>query len=188
MKRSVYAVAALFLAATVLHAEDAGHVTNEWFSITLPAGFAQFASQEQTSKAADGGDIKTTNWVSKAPTGEAVVVTVSRMPGKILDPEKLMASTRDSLIKSLNATLEAEEKVEGEMPATRLTFKSNSAAFLSSRLVVSEDRLYQVLYVGRSEEQRSAPATAQLFESFKVVAVPEAPATTTTTATTASAQ
>jgi hypothetical protein len=175
-------VAALFLVTVAVHAEDAGQVTNEFFSITLPAGFAQFASQQQTSKAADGGDITTTNWVSKAPTGEAVVVTVSKMPGKILDPEKLMASTRDSLIKSLNATLESEEKIEGEMPATRLTFKSNSAAFLSSRLVVSEDRLYQVLYVGRSEEQRSAPATAQVFESFKVVAAPETPAAPATTA------
>lgn len=175
MKKFIYAVVALLLTASVAMGDDAGQVTNEWFSITLPPGFAQFATQTQTSKASDGGDIETTNWVSKAPTGEAVVVTVSKMPGKILDPEKLMASTRDSLLKTLNATLEAEDKIEGDMPATRLTFKGG-AAFLTSRLVVNDDRLYQVLYVGRSEEQRSAPATAQLFESFKVVTAPAATA------------
>jgi len=169
MKKAILAV--LLLVAAAVNAQEPSRVENEFFSLTLPAGFTAFASQQQTVKGADGADIATTNWVSKAPTGEAAVVTVSKMSGKILDPEKLMASTRDSLLKSLNAKLENEQKIEGAMPATVLTFKSESAspAFLTSRLVVNNDKLVQLLYVGRSEEQRSGAAATQLFESFKIV-------------------
>lgn len=139
---------------------------NETFDIALPQGFGEFSKQTQTVKAGEG-TIEATNYIAKAPSGEAVVVTVSKMPGKILDPDKLISSTRDSLLKSLNATLESEEKLAGELPAVRLLFRSQGA-LMRSRLMVDEDRLIQVLYVGRSDEQRAAPAVAQLFESFSV--------------------
>ncbi len=88
------------------------------FTITLPAGFSPFAKQTQSVKTNDG-NVETTNWVSKAPTGEAVVVTVSKMPGKILDPTKMIGSTRDSLMKSLNATVESDDKLAGDLPPNR---------------------------------------------------------------------
>ena len=97
-----------------------------------------------------------------------VVVTVSKMPGHILDPNKLIDATRDSLLKSLKATLENEQDIEGERQQTILQFRSE-AAVLQSKLLVDDDRLYQVLYVGRSAEQRAAPAVAQLFSSFRVI-------------------
>lgn len=147
-------------------------VVNDAFTISLPSGYAEFAKQVQTSKA-PAGEIETTNWVSKAPTGEAVIVTSSRMPGKILDPQKLITSTRASLLKSLNATLEAEEPRPGELPSTRLLFRSD-AAWFRARFTVDDDRLYQLLYVGRSEEQRSAPAVAAMFDSFRVTAATDA--------------
>jgi hypothetical protein len=165
--RTTAVMAALVLGAAAFADEAATDVQNDAFSIRLPARFAAFTAQAQTAKAEEG-TIETTNWVSKAPTGEAVVVTVSKMPGKILDPDKLMTSTRETLLKSLNATLENEEKIAGDLPATNLTFRSASAAFLRSRLVVDGDRLVQVLYVGRSEEQRAANAVGQLFDSFKI--------------------
>ena len=146
-------------------------VSNESFGVTLPAGFTAFTEQKQTTKG-ENGDIATTTWISKFPTtGEAVVVTMSDMPGKILDPEKMMASTRDSLVASLKATVENEQKIDGDLA---FTFKSNGAnpAYLQSRLVVAEDRLYQILYVGRSEEQRAAQSVVELFSSFKIVAPP----------------
>lgn len=126
------------------------------FALTLPEGYAAFTSQTQTT-ASPEGPIETTTWVAKAPTNEAIVVTMSRMPGKILDPEKLIASTRESLMKSLGATSESDE-----------TFRSN-AAFFRSRFVVQDDRLFQLLYVGRSEEQRSNAVVSQLFDSFKLL-------------------
>ena len=152
----------------------AGPVETDAFSITLPEGFGEFTTQAQSSDSPEG-KIETTNWISKAPTGEAVVVTVSKMPGRIGDAEKAIAGARDSLLKSLNATLETEEKLEGEQPASNLLFKS-AGAFLRSQLLVDGERMVQVLYVGRSEEQRGGAAVGEMFASFRLAAAPETPA------------
>lgn len=140
--------------------------TNAPFVVTLPAGFAPFTKSTQTTEAKEGGKIETSNWVSKSTGGEAVIVSVSKMPGKILDPEKMMASTRDGLLKSLNATLDSEEKVAGDPPASRLLLHS-AAAWVRVRLIVSGDTLYQLVYVGHSAEQRDMPVVAEMFDSFK---------------------
>jgi hypothetical protein len=173
--RSTVVTLALTVVATAVFAAP---VQTDAFSITLPEGFGEFATQAQSADSPEG-KIETTNWISKAAaTGEAVVVTVSKMPGKIGDAEKAIAGARDSLLKSLNATLETEEKLEGEQRASNLLFKSNGA-FLRSQLVVDEDRMIQVLYVGRSEEQRGNAAVGELFSTFKLA---EPPAVTETTA------
>jgi hypothetical protein len=157
------AAAALMLAS----AAGADQITNEAFAINLPTGFGAFAKQAQPV-----GDkkIETTNWISKSPTGEAVVVTVSKLPGKILDPTKMMASTRDGLLKTLNATIDTDEKVAGDMPSELLTFH-NASAFLRSSLVVNHDRLVQLLYVGRSADQRALPGVTEMFNSFHITGV-----------------
>lgn len=173
LKTAVVGVAVFLSVAAVVLATD---VKNETFSVTLPAGFSDFA--KQSAKAADG--IETTTWVSKAPTNEAVVVSVSQMPKKILDPGALLDATRDSLLKSVKGTLDSEQKVDGAMPARVLAFHSGTAVFLRSRLVVDNDRLFNVLYVGRSVDQAMAPAVGQLFDSFQFAprpaAAPAAPA------------
>jgi hypothetical protein len=169
MKKTVLtAVAAILFAA----AATAGPVKTDAFSITLPEGFGEFASQGQKTDSPEG-KIETTNWISKAPTGEAVVVTVSMMPAPITDASKAMNGMRDSLLKSLNATLESEEKID-EGKAANLLFKS-AGAFLRSKLLVDGSRMIQVLYVGRSEEQRNAAPIGELFQSFSAAAA-EAPA------------
>jgi hypothetical protein len=140
----------------------------EPFRINLPDGYGAFTTQAQTI-ASEHGDIRATNWISRAPSGEAVVVTVSRMPARILDPDKLIVSTRDSLLKSLSATLELQDARAGDLPSARLLFRSDKAYF-QSELMVDGDRIFQVLYVGRSAEQRRAPAVGQMFASFGVVA------------------
>ncbi len=140
----------------------------EPFTVVLPEGYGAFTTQVQKADSPEG-QIETTNWISRAPSGEAVVVTMSRMPGPIENPEKMISSTRESLLKSLGATLETEEKREGDLPSSRLFFRSNAAVF-RSRFVVDNDRVYQLLYVGRSDEQRNQPAVAQLFESFQITA------------------
>lgn len=162
-------VAILFAAAT--YADDASSPNNE-FRLTLPPGYAAFTRQVQTTKSPEG-NIETTSWVSKAPTGEAIVVTMSAMPARILDPQKLITSTRTSLLANLGATLEAEEPRAGE-PSTHLQFRSK-AAFFRARLTVIDQRLYQLLYVGRSAEQRTAPAVGQIFESFRISNAPGNP-------------
>ena len=102
-----------------------------------------------------------------------MVVSVSKMPAKVVDTAKLLDSTRDSLLKSVNGTIENEQNVPGDAPARNLTFRSG-AAFLRARLAISGDRLYDVLYVGRSEDQRALPSIGQIFDSFQIAAPPAA--------------
>ncbi|HJQ35733.1 MAG TPA: hypothetical protein VKB93_01210 [Thermoanaerobaculia bacterium] len=137
------------------------------FAVTLPEGFGAFTKQVQTTKSPEG-DIETSNWIAKAPSGEAVIVTVSKMPGKVLDPQKLIEGTRTSLLKSVGATLETEEPRAGDVPSARLMFQG-SGAFFRARLSVIDDHFYQLLYMGRSAEQRTAPAVGQMFDSFQIV-------------------
>jgi len=168
--RSALAVAAVILAMAAI----AAPVKTDAFSITLPDGFGEFTKQEQKTDSPEG-KIDTTNWISKAPTGEAVVITVSMMPAPITDAEKAIAGMRDALLKSLNATLESEDKGE-------ILFKG-SGVFLRSKLLVDGNRMLQVLYVGRSEEQRSAAAVGEIFQSFHAAEKPAAePAATATPA------
>lgn len=152
-----FALMALALSASAQEAAPApAPAPAEPFTVTLPDGFAAFTKQSQTSESPDG-KIETTNWISKNTSGEAVVVTLSKMPGKILDGDKMISSTRESLMKSLNATAETDPNL----------FRGSGAVF-RSHYIVSEDRLFQLLYVGRSDEQRNAATVGQLFESFKL--------------------
>jgi hypothetical protein len=167
------AVAAAAVLSMMSFAAPAESVKTDAFTIVLPEGFGAFATQAQKAQSPEGM-IEATNWISKAPSGEAVVVTVSKMPGPIGDAQKAFAGTRDSLLKSLGATLESEAKVDGAHAATDLSFRS-AGAFLRSRMIVNGDKLYQVLYVGRSEEQRAVPAVAQMFESFAIASADAAP-------------
>ncbi|HEV7241646.1 MAG TPA: hypothetical protein VGQ36_20610 [Thermoanaerobaculia bacterium] len=171
MLRSALAIAAMTLSMAAM----AAPVKTNAFSITLPDGFGEFTKQDQKTDSPEG-KIETTNWISKAPTGEAVVITVSTMPAPITDADKAIAGMRDALLKSLSATLESENKGE-------LVFKG-SGAFLRSKLLVDGNRMLQVLYVGRSEEQRSAAGVGEIFQSFHVAEAPAAePASATTTPT-----
>jgi hypothetical protein len=168
IRRTVVATAAAVMAMTFAVGAMAQETSADPFTIALPAGFSAFAKQSQTVKTKDGKDETITNWVSKAPTGEAVVVTVSKMPGKILDPENMMSKTRDSVVKSLNATVESDDKLAGDVPSEQVLFYSGTNAFLRARLAVKDASLYQLLYVGRSADQRAAPAVEELFGSFKI--------------------
>jgi hypothetical protein len=98
------------------------------------------------------------------------------MPGKILDPAKMIAGTRDALLKSVGGEMESEEKLAGGMSGAGMLFHSK-AAFLRSRLIVDGDRLYQLLYVGRTAEQRTGANVAQMFDSFRISTPPVAQAT-----------
>jgi hypothetical protein len=144
-------------------AAHAAVVSTDYFTVTLPDAYA---APGQSSATQNG--IATSTWIAKAPTGEAVVITMSTMPAKIADPAKLIDSTRDSLLKSVKGTLDSEQPLTGPMPARDLLFRSGTA-FLRSRLIVSGDKLYQLLYVGRTQPERDAPAVGQMFDSFKVL-------------------
>ncbi|HEX3583826.1 MAG TPA: hypothetical protein VH087_18820 [Thermoanaerobaculia bacterium] len=173
MKHAAHTALALLASLLLAGAATAGPVSTDLFAVTLPDAYAAPVMSTATQNG-----IATSTWIAKAPTGEAVVVSVSTMPGKIEDPAKLMDSTRDSLLKSVKGTLDSEQTPTGALPSRDLLFKSGTA-FLRSRLVVSGNKLYQLLYVGRTQAEREAPAVAQMFDTFTV----KTPAVTTTTTT-----
>jgi hypothetical protein len=162
---------------TVALAAGAAAVTTDLFTVNLPDTYAAPVMSTATQNG-----IATSTWIAKAPTGEAVVVSVSTMPAKIGDASKLIDSTRDSLLKSVKGTLDSEQPLAGPLPARDLLFRSGTA-FLRSRLIVSGDKLYQLLYVGRTQAERDVPAVGQMFDSFKVIA-PVVTSTTTSSTTT----
>ena len=183
MKKTLVFVATLLVSAGLAQIANAAEA--QPFQITLPTGFGAFTNQTQTAKDPSGKDIKVSNWISKSPSGEAVVVSVSKMPAKIDDATKLMDGSRDSLLKSVNGTIDTQKTLDGTMPAIAFDFHSGTAAFLRAKLMVEGDSLYQLLYVGRTADQRANPSVDGLFQSFAInVPTQAAAATTTAPATT----
>jgi len=162
---------ALSLVGALAVYADTAPAPDDSFRVTLPTGYGAFTKQAQVAPSPEG-EIKTTNWISKSADGSAVIVTRSEMPGKILDPQKFFDSTRESLLKSLSATLESEERAENGASA-HLLFRS-PAAFFRSRFEVRDNHFYQLLYVGRSAEARTGADAAQLFDSFAIAETPAA--------------
>jgi hypothetical protein len=160
MKKLIGALAAILLATAAFAAEP--------FTVTLPTGFGAWTSQTQSAATPDGKKTEVTTWVSKSPTGEAIVVSMSKMPGKVADPAKLFASTRDALLKSVNGTLDSEEKLNTTPPSEKFTFHSGANVFLRSRLIAADDKLFQVLYVGHSTDQRDNPSVTAMLDSFAI--------------------
>lgn len=139
-------------------------------AVSLPSGFGDFSTQSQKTPSPEG-DIRTTNWIARAPSGDVVILTESAMPARVLDPEKLLAGNRRSLLTSLSATLESEQKIDVPRPSRGFLFR-NAAMLFRARAAVVGDRLYQLLFVTRAEDRRSAAETERLFDSF-VAALPE---------------
>ncbi len=178
-------------APTPAPSQEPSKVTNDAFSITLPAGFTAFTNQTKSADSKDG-KIDTTTWVAKSTSGAAVIVAMTKMPGKILDPDKMNQSTRDALVKSLNGSIESEQPLSGNVKGESLLFKSNSApVFARAQLLVSGDRQYQVIFIGHADADRNATPVNAMFDSFQATAqtstttaTPAATSTSTTTTTT----
>lgn len=164
------AAVALILVPAGASAEMGAAVNTDAFSVSLPAGFSEFAKQEQVVKTPTG-PMNQVTYVSKSPNGEACIVTYGEMSGPILDPKAMMVSGRDGLVKSLGATIEAEKELEinGKKGMTFLYSAAQPRPiFARTDMVVSGARLYNVIYIGPSAEARSNQDVESLFSSFKL--------------------
>lgn len=153
------------IAASLACGAMASEVRTNAFTIELPGDFAAFQKKADT-QSSDDGKIDTTTWVSKSPsTAAAVIVAVSTMPGKIANTQKLFDKTRDALVSSLHATLESDESLQQSVPSRSLLLHTETA-FIRARLMATNKRLYQILYVARSREQRTDPNVETVFGSL----------------------
>jgi len=155
----------LMVAGIAAHAAE-----TESFTVTLPNGFAPFQQVRSQAGKVPQGKIETVNYVSKSPIGEAVVVTISRMPARLGSPGSLLSGIRDSLLKAFSATLEKEQNLPGPRPASGLLFKGNAERplFYRAHVMVDGNTIYQLIYVGRSTQQRTAAPIARVFETFRI--------------------
>jgi hypothetical protein len=145
-------------------------VQQESFSITLPAGFGEFAKQQQKIKS-ESGEITQVTYVSKGTGGNAIIVTHGTMPGKIMDPAATMNSGRDSLLKSLGATLVSEKSIQIDgKPAMSISYSAEKPRpiFARTDLVVAGPRMYQVIFLGSSAEALAHESTSRFFSSFDI--------------------
>lgn len=169
-------LATLLTAALILPtAASAAVVENADFAVNLPEGYSEFARQTQTVQS-PSGQIDQVTYVSKAADGSAFIVTYGDLSGPITDPEAAMDGGRDSLVKSLNASVESESPREIDGNPGR-TFQFSSAGetpiFARTDLAVTGPRMYQVIFLGFSEEARQNNNVSQFFDSFDIRYEPE---------------
>lgn len=160
----------MILGALALAPAYAGTVQKGSFSIAIPDGFSEFAKQEQTVKSASG-DIKQVTYVSKGTQGDAVIVTYGAMPGPIQDPMAAMAGGRDSLLKSLGATVGSQKEVQIDgHPGMTVEYSATSPRpiFARTDFVVEGARLYQVIFLGATPESVVSPEVQSMFGSFNL--------------------
>lgn len=151
-------------------AHAAERFETEAFTVEVPEVLGEFAKQEQTIQDASG-PIRQVTWVAKSDDGSACIVAYSEMSGKILDPDAMMKSGRDSLLKSLNATLENERRSDADgAPKLSLNYSAASPRpiFARTDFLVSGQRMYQVIFLGSTPEARQNADVARLFQSFRL--------------------
>lgn len=173
MKKNVLSIAGrLFVAATLILPATAfaADVVNDDFAVTLPDGYGEFTRQVQKVQA-PSGTIDQVTYVSKAADGSAFIVTYGDLSGPITDPAAAMDGGRDSLVRSLNASVEteAERQIDG-LPGRSFSFSSQGATpiFARTDLAVTGPRMYQVIFLGFSPEARADAKVSQFFNSFDI--------------------
>lgn len=185
------ALGVTFAALLIVGTAGAGTPIQEnSFSIVLPDGFAKFTKTVQKGE-------KVTTFVSKGANGDVVIVSHALM-APTEDLKAFLATERDSLLKSLNATKSSESEIEidGKEGLTfQYSLQGARPMFGRTDLVVANPRMYQVIYLGGAPESLTSASTEELFSSFDLdeeaiaaakarieAAAAETPASTTTEA------
>jgi hypothetical protein len=162
----MFAVFTLSLATVA----QAGQVKGDAFSVTLPEGFGNAEQQKQTVNS-PSGPISVVTYISKSNEGSAVILGYSELSGKIMDPDAQLAESRDSLLKQLGATASDERttKVSGH-PARSFNYSASSprAVFGRTDLVVVGPRIYQLIYLGFTQDEVQKHDVQGMFSTFSV--------------------
>ena len=159
LNKIVVSLAVLALATVSLWA--ATPVKEDSFAIVLPDGFQQFAKQTQNGA-------KVTTYVSKNEKGEIVIVSHALMaPTEDLDA--YLAKEKNSLVKSLKATLESEQAIEidGQKGISfNYAIQGARPMFGRTDMVVANPRLYQVIYLTAEQASVGGANVVEMFSSF----------------------
>lgn len=168
----------MILAAVVLlvvPVATAEKLSEEEFSIELPSLCGQAQMQKQQVDA-PSGPIDVVTYVARGEDGSACIVTYSELSGPITDAAATIDSGRDSLLTQLNVQLERESHIDVngfEGRSFQFSTSDPRPVFGRADMVVADDRLYQVIYIGYTTDARNAVEASTLFGSLDIEA-PEA--------------
>jgi len=175
---SMKKIAALVAGATLLSgAAVAETVRNDEFRLTFPNWCGGVQKQEQKVGTPSGDQLNVVTYKAAAENGAPCILSYSEFPGVITDPESTMDNGRDEFLRSLGIPAKIENqkdvKVNGQ-PGLSFRFSADQPRPIFGRtdLVVSGNRLYHLIFVGFSAEQRTEAESSEFFRSFFV----EAPA------------
>ena len=170
--RIMLLAAVLLLIVPVATAE---RLSEEEFSIELPSWCGEAAKQNQKVDA-PSGPINVVTYVARGEDGAACIVTYSELSGPITDAVATLDNSRDSLLGQLNVDLERENQIDVsgfEGRSFLFTTTNPRPVYGRADMVVADDRLYQVIYIGYTPEARDAVEGSRLFESL-TIETPEA--------------
>lgn len=161
MTKTKIVVSLVILALATVTLWAATPVKEDSFAIVLPDGFQKFAKQVQSGK-------KVTTYVSKNDKGEIVIVSHALM-APTEDFKAYLAKEKQSLVKSLKATLESEREVEidGHKGISfNYAIQGARPMFGRTDMVISNPRLYQVIYLSGEQASIGEPNVVSMFSSF----------------------
>jgi len=152
----------------------AENVDTDRFHVDFPDWCGKVAKKEQDVDS-PSGPIHQVTYVGKATSGAACIVTFSELKATINDPSAMMQSGRDSLIGSLKAKLESEKNLTiAGQPGMSILYSATEPRpiFARTDLIVRDHRMYQLIFLGYTQEQRQQAEASSFFSSFRLKPMP----------------
>jgi TonB family protein len=158
------------------------------FSVTLPPGYGQFASQSKTQPTAVGN--VELNILQSENTRGACMVGYSDFPDAAFagrTPQKMLEDGRDGALRNIGGTLEKQENltIQGKT-AIAIYGSANSSGrtyYVRFNFILDKPRAYQVGYLAYDRADLDKPEIQTYFDSFHLNDAGTSSSTTTKSTT-----
>lgn len=147
------------------------------FKITLPPGFPPFTVTEGDSE--DPDDIALSYLSEKHGQDVCMVMVNSKSSWAGMDPKIVLDAGRDGGVNS-NAGNTLEREMDFRLngfPGRRIFIQQKNSGqtyFMRDDFALVKTRLYQIMYVSTNKADLNTPKVLAFFNSFKLLAIPEA--------------
>jgi hypothetical protein len=138
------------------------------FSIELPGK----AILETSQAPLEGGGTMFFYTVSVAPSGSSAfsLAYVENKNVAEKSPDQALESARDGSLRNIQGTLITQNRITVQgFPGLEMQAHARGNSFLDSRLLVVGDRLYIIMVVAGSEQDREPKTVQRIFDSFKLI-------------------
>jgi hypothetical protein len=137
------------------------------FSIELPGK----ATLETSQAPLEGGGTIPFHTVSVASSGNSAY-SLAYVENKNVgekSPAQALESARDGSLRKVQGTLVMQNRITVQgFPGLEMQAQTRGNAFMDSRILVVGDRLYMIMVVAGSEQDREPKTVQRIFDSFKL--------------------